>query len=116
MIATIRQHPVMAAILAALLLIALLGSVTIVPETSQGVVIRFGEAVRIVNRYEPGQRFGGSGAGLNAKLAHGVRQHLAEQSGRLARLQLLLSAAQFLTVMVVFRSLQSAKKNAENAL
>ena len=57
-----------------------------------------------------------SRAGLNSKFGHGVRQHLAEQSGRLARLQLLLSAAQFLTVVVVFRPLQSAKKNAENAL
>ena len=65
MIASIRQHPVMIAALAAILLVALLGSVTIVPETRQGVVIRFGEAVRIVNRYEPGERFGETQAGLN---------------------------------------------------
>jgi len=68
MIGTIRQHPVLTAAIGATLLVALLGSVNIVPETSQGVVIRFGEAVRIVNQYEPGQRFGGSGAGLNAKV------------------------------------------------
>lgn len=68
MIAQIRQHPVMTAAVGALLLVALLGSVTIVPETSQGVVVRFGKVVRIVNQFEPGQRFGDFGAGLNAKV------------------------------------------------
>lgn len=68
MIASIRQHPVLIAVSGAVLLIALLGSVTIVPETSQGVVIRFGKPVRIVNRFEPGERFGEVGAGLNAKI------------------------------------------------
>ena len=68
MIASIRQHPVLTAVIGAILLIALLGSVTIVPETSQGVVIRFGKPVRIVNRFDPNQRLGSVGAGLNAKL------------------------------------------------
>lgn len=68
MIASLRQHPVMFAVIGAVLLIGVLGSVSIVPETRQGVVIRFGEAVRIVNGYQPGQRFGGLGAGLNAKI------------------------------------------------
>lgn len=68
MIASIRQHPVLTAVIGAILLIALLGSVTIVPETSQGVVIRFGKPVRIVNRFETGERFGEVGAGLNAKI------------------------------------------------
>ncbi len=68
MIATIRHHPVLTSAIGALLLVALLGSVTIVPETSQGVVIRFGKPVRIVNRFEQGERFGEVGAGLNAKL------------------------------------------------
>ena len=68
MIAPIRQHPVLTAVIGAILLVALLGSVTIVPETSQGVVIRFGKPVRIVNRFEQGEHFGEVGAGLNAKL------------------------------------------------
>jgi membrane protease subunit HflC len=68
MIAYVRQHPVLTAAVGAILLVALLGSITIVPETSQGVVIRFGKPVRIVNRFEPGERFGEVGAGLNAKL------------------------------------------------
>jgi modulator of FtsH protease HflC len=68
MIASIRQHPVITAVIGAILLFALLGSISIVPETSQGVVIRFGKPVRIVNRFETGERFGEVGAGLNAKI------------------------------------------------
>ena len=64
----IRRHPTLSAVVGALLLVALLGSVSIVPETSQGVVIRFGKPVRIVNRFETGERFGEVGAGLNAKI------------------------------------------------
>jgi membrane protease subunit HflC len=64
----LRRHPTLSAVIGAVVLVALLGSVTIVPETSQGVVIQFGKPVRIINRYEPGQRFGEAGAGLNAKI------------------------------------------------
>jgi len=67
MIDSFRRHPIIAAVIGAILLVALLGSVTIVPETSQGVVIRFGKPVRIVNRYDEHQRLGAVGAGLNAK-------------------------------------------------
>ena len=68
MIDVFRRHPMMTAVAGGLLLVALLGSVSIVPETSQGVVIRFGKPVRIVNRFETGERFGEVGAGLNAKI------------------------------------------------
>ncbi len=68
MMSSLRRHPLIAALIGAILLVALLGSVTIVPETSQGVVIRFGKPVRIVNRYDVHQRLGSVGAGLNAKL------------------------------------------------
>jgi membrane protease subunit HflC len=64
----LRRHPTLSAVIGAVVLVALLGSVTIVPETSQGVVIQFGKPVRIINRYEPGERFGEAGAGLNAKI------------------------------------------------
>jgi membrane protease subunit HflC len=60
----IRRHPLMSAFLAFLVLLTLLGSVAIVPETRQGIVERFGKPVRIVNRYVPGQAFGNTGAGL----------------------------------------------------
>lgn len=68
MIDSVRRHPLIAGLIGAILLVALLGSVTIVPETSQGVVIRFGKPVRIVNRYDVHQQLGGFGAGLNAKI------------------------------------------------
>lgn len=64
MIDVIRRHPFAAAVIAFVAFVLLLSSVAVVPETSQGVISRFGKPVRIVNRYEPGQRFGDKGAGL----------------------------------------------------
>lgn len=49
-------------VLAALLLLG--STVAIVPETQQAVVVRFGEPVRIINRYKPGEVYGKTGAGL----------------------------------------------------
>ena len=64
----LRRHPMLAAVSVGILLVALLGSVSIVPETSQGVVTRFGKPVRIVNRYDVHQQLGSVGAGLNVKI------------------------------------------------
>jgi membrane protease subunit HflC len=60
----IRRHPVVFAILGFVLLLFMMTSVSIVPETRQGVVAQFGKPVRIINRYKAGDRFGGVGAGL----------------------------------------------------
>ena len=68
MIAFVRRYPGRIAIAAFLLLILLLNTVSIVPETRQGVVTQLGKPVRIINRFEEGERFGGRGAGLNAKI------------------------------------------------
>ena len=59
-----RRHPVASTIILFLLLALLLSTVSIVPETRQGVVAQFGKPVRIINRYKPGDEFGGRGAGL----------------------------------------------------
>jgi membrane protease subunit HflC len=59
-----RRHPLASGFAAFLLLVLLLSSVAVVPETSQGVISRFGKPVRIVNRYKDGEQFGGRGAGL----------------------------------------------------
>ncbi len=64
MIDAIRRHPFAWAMTGFALLLLLLTSVSIVPETRQGVVARFGKPVRIINRYQEGSRFGGRGAGL----------------------------------------------------
>jgi len=61
----IRRHPMMSGIIVFALLLTLLNSVAIVPETRQGIVVRFGKPVRIVNRYKPGEQFGATQAGLN---------------------------------------------------
>jgi membrane protease subunit HflC len=56
-------------VIGAILLLVLVGSTfAIVPETQQGVVVRFGQPERILNRYRPGEQFGTDGAGLAARL------------------------------------------------
>jgi len=60
----IRNHPMVAGALALILLFLALSTVAIVPETRQGIVVRFGKPARIYNRYEPGQQFGTWSAGL----------------------------------------------------
>jgi membrane protease subunit HflC len=49
---------------AAVLLIALMSSVVVVGETEQGVVVRTGEPVRVINRFRPNADFGQTGAGI----------------------------------------------------
>lgn len=46
------------------LIVALLASLVIVPETHQGVKIRAGEPVYTINRFDPNQPFGQTGAGI----------------------------------------------------
>lgn len=52
------------------LLVALLVSLSVfeVPETRQALVVRLGKPERIVNGYDPRERFGASGAGLALKV------------------------------------------------
>jgi membrane protease subunit HflC len=64
----IRRRPLLSAILGVLVLVVLLGSFPIVPETKQAVVVRFGKPVRILNRYEPGRPIGAAGAGISWRL------------------------------------------------
>ncbi len=68
MMALVRNRPLMSAIAAFILLFVLLGSFPVVPETKQGVVVRFGEPVRILNRYQVGQPIGSPGAGITWRL------------------------------------------------
>ena len=60
----VRRHPIAAVAILFVLLLLLLSTVSIVPETRQGVVARFGKPVRIINGYSPGVQFGAEGAGL----------------------------------------------------
>lgn len=45
-----------------------LSFVKIVPETHQAVVIRTGQPVRVINKFDPAQPFGQTGAGLNWRI------------------------------------------------
>lgn len=68
MMETIRSRPLVSAIVGFLLLVLLLASFPIVPETQQAVIVRFGKPERILNRYEPGQPIGTRGAGLSYRI------------------------------------------------
>lgn len=64
----IMRNPVLAALLVLGVLVLLGSTVSIVPETQQGVIVRFGQPVRIVNSYRPNERFGQTGAGLAVRI------------------------------------------------
>jgi membrane protease subunit HflC len=58
------RNPIVLGVLAILLLILIVSTVSIVPETKQAVIVRFGEPVRVINRYQDGASYGPGGAGL----------------------------------------------------
>jgi len=64
----IRNHPIISAVVGLFLLVVLLGSFPIVPETKQVVVVAFGKPVRILNRYEPARPIGAAGAGISYRI------------------------------------------------
>lgn len=64
----IRNRPVISAVIGLVVLILVLSSFPIVPETKQAVVVRFGKPERILNRYEAGRPIGAAGAGLSYKI------------------------------------------------
>ncbi|KLI64960.1 protease modulator HflC [Aurantiacibacter marinus] len=49
-------------------IIAALSTIVIVPETHQAVKIRTGEPVSVINRFDPSQTFGQTGAGLTYRI------------------------------------------------
>jgi membrane protease subunit HflC len=62
------RNPIALAFIAIVLLILLGSTFSIVPETKQAVIVRFGEAQRVVNKYKTGEQFGEAGAGLIARI------------------------------------------------
>lgn len=58
------RNPAGLVFLAIAVLVLLGATVSFVPETRQGVVVRFGQPVRIINAYKPGEQFGNTGAGI----------------------------------------------------
>ena len=58
------RNPIALGVLAIALLILLVSTISIVPETKQAVIVRFGEPVRVINSYRDGAGYGPGGAGL----------------------------------------------------
>ena len=65
---TLWRNPVTIGLLVLAAVILAASTFFIVPETQQAVIVRFGQPERILNRYRPGETFGGDGAGLAARL------------------------------------------------
>lgn len=76
--------------------IAVMSSVVVVPETEQAVVVRFGEPMRVINRFRPNADFGQTGAGLSLRIP--IAERLVRIDKRLLSLdmerQQVLSAEQ----------------------
>ncbi len=64
----IRRHPLLVGLGALFVLLLVMSSISIVPETRQGVVVQFGKPVRIINRYDPKRPFGTVGAGIAMRI------------------------------------------------
>ncbi|GAA3706006.1 protease modulator HflC [Sphingomonas cynarae] len=62
------KNPVFFGIAALLLVILAAATFAIVPETKQAVVYRLAQPIRVVNRYQPNEQPGNSGAGLIARV------------------------------------------------
>ena len=63
----IFTNPIALIFFAIVFLILVGSTVTIVPETKQAVIVRFGEPERILNRYRPNEVFGDTGAGITVR-------------------------------------------------
>jgi len=63
----------------AIAVVALMSSVMVVPETQQGVVVRTGEPVRVINRFRPNVPYGETGAGLVLRIPFIERVQLIDK-------------------------------------
>ena len=62
------RNPIVAGVLALMLVILAAATFAIVPETQQAVVFRLGQPIRVENRFQPGEQPGATGAGLIARI------------------------------------------------
>jgi modulator of FtsH protease HflC len=62
------RNPIALAFIAIAFLILIGSTFAIVPETKQAVIVRFGKVDRTANRYQQGERFGATHAGLIARI------------------------------------------------
>jgi membrane protease subunit HflC len=64
----VRAHPIWSAVAAVVLLLLVVESFPIVPETKQAVVVRFGKPVAVFNQFKAGRPIGAAGAGINFRV------------------------------------------------
>ncbi len=65
---TLTRHPLYALLGALAVAVLAMMTFSIVPETHQALVLRYGQIDRVVNPYRANQRFGSTGAGLMARV------------------------------------------------
>jgi membrane protease subunit HflC len=65
---TLSRNPLLWAAFAFALVVVLMNTLYTVPEDKQAVVLRLGKPARILNTYQPNDRFGAGGSGLVAKV------------------------------------------------
>ena len=75
MISRFGRNPIVLGFAALFLLILAGMTFSVVPETKQAVIVRFGDVDRTVNRYQPGVPFGRTGAGLIARIPFAEEIH-----------------------------------------
>jgi modulator of FtsH protease HflC len=68
MIERLMRNPFGIAFVVLGLFVLLSATISFVPETRQGVVVQFGQPVRIINAYKAGVPFGSTGAGFKVRL------------------------------------------------
>lgn len=64
----IARYPVRVAMSALALVVIASMSLTVVPETKQGLILSYGQIERVVNPWQPRERFGATGAGLVVRI------------------------------------------------
>lgn len=75
MIARLGRNPIALGFIALFVLILAGMTFSVVPETKQAVIVRFGDVDRTVNRYQPGAAYGRTGAGLIARIPFAEEIH-----------------------------------------
>lgn len=73
-----QSHKLTILMLAALAVV-LMSSLVVVPETQQAVIIRTGEPNRVINRFEPDEPFGQTGAGLALRIPLAERVQMVDR-------------------------------------
>jgi membrane protease subunit HflC len=64
----VRKRPILTTVLGIIVLVLVLASFPIIPETKQAVVVRFGKPVSVFNQYKAGRPIGAAGAGINFRI------------------------------------------------